>query len=351
MRPQSSTSKAKMMEIVSIGEVPAPCIGTARAQLDPCAHRRGWLAGERRVMMWAMAYTVPDLPYPYDALEPHISAETMRFHHDKHHQAYVDKANAALAGTGLEDAEPRDILKRLTEFPPDKRDAVRNNVGGHHNHSLFWESMTPTPGKGPPGDSKLMAAIRETFRGMPILRETLKDAAMSQFGSGWAWLVHDGYRILVVTTADQDSPITDGLEPLLGIDVWEHAYYLDYENRRAEYVDAWLNVVDWAAVERRFTAAPVPDVSNVITRLVSVCGTEHEFGKVTMDEARAHSAELKALAGWGPLAKVGSIGRAWSDLALQMQKAKVNTVEELDPGVIEQAAIALWVIPPERSMV
>ena len=260
-------------------------------------------------MMWAMAYTVPDLPYPYDALEPHISAQTMRFHHDKHHQAYVDKANAALAGTGLEDAEPREILTRLTEFPPDKRAAVRNNVGGHLNHSMFWESMTPdSPARGRRGDSKLMAAIRETFRGMPILKETIKDAAMSQFGSGWAWLVHDGYRILIVTTADQDSPITDGLEPLLGIDVWEHAYYLDYENRRAEYVDAWLNVVDWEVVERRFDErAGARRLRHRSPRLVSVCGTEHEFGKVTLDEARAHSAELKALAGWGPLAKVGAI--------------------------------------------
>jgi superoxide dismutase, Fe-Mn family len=310
----------------------------------------GWLLGEARVMMWAMPYTVPDLPYPYDALEPHISAQTMRFHHDKHHQAYVDKANAALAGTGLEDAEPREILTRLTELPPDKRDAVRNNVGGHLNHSMFWESMTPNPIKGPAADSKLMGAIRETFRGMPGLKETIKGAAMSQFGSGWAWLVHDRYRILIVTTADQDSPLSDGLEPLLGIDVWEHAYYLDYENRRADYVDAWLNVVDWEVVERRFTAAPVPEVANILTRPVSVCGTEHEFGNVTIDEARAHSAELKALAGWGPLAKIGSIARGWGDLALQMQKAKVTTVAELEPGVIEQAALTLWIIPPERSM-
>jgi Fe-Mn family superoxide dismutase len=302
-------------------------------------------------MMWAMAYTVPDLPYPYDALEPHISAQTMRFHHDKHHQAYVDKANAALAGTGLEDADPREILTKLTAFPADKRDAVRNNVGGHHNHSLFWESMTPDPGPGPAADSKLMSAIRDTFRGMPGLRETIKDAAMSQFGSGWAWLVHDRYRILIVTTADQDSPLSDGLEPLLGIDVWEHAYYLDYENRRADYVDAWLNVIDWAVVERRFTAAPVPEVADILTRPVSVCGTEHEFGNVTIDEARAHSTELKALAGWGPMAKVGSIARGWADLALQMQKAKVTTVAELEPGVIEQAALTLWIIPPERSMI
>jgi Fe-Mn family superoxide dismutase len=298
-----------------------------------------------------MAYTVPDLPYPYDALEPHISEQTMRVHHDKHHQAYVDKANAALDGTGLEDADPRDILKRLTEFAPDKRAAVRNNVGGHLNHSLFWESMTPDPSAGPAKDGKFMGAIREAFRGMPGLKETITDAAMSQFGSGWAWLVHDGYRIFIVTTGEQDSPITDGLEPLLGIDVWEHAYYLDYENRRADYIDAWLNVVNWEVVEERFAAAPVPDVSGLLQRLVSVCGTEHRFGEVTLDEARAHSADLKALAGWGPMAKIGAIARGWSDLALQMQKHDVNTVAELDPGIVEHAARALWIILPGRSMV
>jgi len=298
-----------------------------------------------------MAYTVPDLPYAYDALEPHIGAQTMRFHHDKHHQAYVDKANAALAGTGLEDAPPRQVLTRLTEFAPDKRDAVRNNVGGHLNHSLFWESMTPEPGDGPARDGKLMGAIREAFRGLPILKETIKDAALSQFGSGWAWLVHDGYRILIVTTSDQDSPVTDDLEPLLGIDVWEHAYYLDYENRRPEYVDAELSVVDWEVVERRFAGAPVPDVSELLERLVSVCGSEHRFGEVTLDEARAHSAELKALAGWGPMAKVGAIARGWGDLATQMQRQGATTVAELEPGVVENAAKALWIILPGRSMV
>ena len=298
-----------------------------------------------------MAYEVPALPYAYDALEPHISERTMRFHHDEHHPAYVDKANAALGGTGLEDTSPRDILTRLTEFAPDKRAAVRNNVGGHLNHSLFWESMTPDSGGGPAQDGKLMGAIREAFRGLPILKETIKEAALSQFGSGWAWLVHDGYRILIVTTSDQDSPITDDLEPLLGIDVWEHAYYLDYENRREEYVDAWLNVVDWDVVDRRFAAAPVPDVSELLERLVSVCGTEHRFGEVTLDEARAHSAELKALAGWGPMAKVGAIARAWGDLAAHMQKHNATTVAELEPGVVENAAKALWIILPGRSMV
>ena len=345
-----------MMEIVSMGSgFLYPVSADRTADWTPAGDRsppaRGWLPGGARVMMWAMAYTVPDLPYPFEALEPHISAQTMRLHHDKHHQAYVDKANAALDGTGLEDAPPREILTRLTELAPGKRDAVRNNVGGHLNHSLFWESMTPDPTGTPVKDGKLMGAIRETFRGMPGLKETIKDAAMSQFGSGWAWLVHDRYRILIVTTGEQDSPLTDGLEPLLGIDVWEHAYYLDYENRRADYVDAWLKVVDWAVVERRFTAAPVPDVADVLERLVSVCGTEHRFGEVTLDEARAHSAELKALAGWGPLAKVGAIARGWGDLALQMQKHNATTVAELDPGIVETAALALWIILPGRSMV
>ena len=298
-----------------------------------------------------MAYTVPDLPYAYDALEPHISAETMRFHHDKHHQAYVDKANAALAGTGLEDAPAREILTRLSELPPDIRDAVRNNVGGHFNHTLFWEGMTPDGGDGPSKDGRLLVAIRETFRSLTVMKETIKEAALSQFGSGWAWLVHDGYRVLVVTTSEQESPVTDRLEPLLGVDVWEHAYYLDYENRRGDYVDAWLNVIDWDVVEQRFADAWVPDVSGILTQTVSVCGVVREFGTVTLDDARAHSAELKALVGWGPMAKIGTIARAWNDLASQLQKRDVTTVAELDPGVVERAAKDLWIIPPDRSMI
>ncbi len=298
-----------------------------------------------------MAYTVPDLPYAYDALEPHISAETMRFHHDKHHQAYVDKANEALAGTPFEDAPPREVLTRLTEIPSDRRDVVRNNVGGHHNHTLLWESMTPGGSGRPAEDGKLWGAIRETFNSFAVLEDTIKQAALSQFGSGWAWLVHDGYRVLIVTTANQDSPLSDGLEPLLGVDVWEHAYYLDYENRRDEYVDAWLNVVDWTVVERRYAEAPVPDVSDVLERLVTVCGVERRFGEVTRDEARQHSAELKALGGWGPMAKVGSVARGWGDLAQTMQKRNAANVADLDPGLVERAAIELWIIPPDRSMV
>jgi Fe-Mn family superoxide dismutase len=301
--------------------------------------------------MCAMAYSVPDLPYPYEALEPHISADTMRFHHDKHHQAYVDKANAALAGTGLEDAPPQEILTRLTELPPDKRDTVRDNVGGHHNHTLFWESMTPGGAGQPAREGKLAGAIRETFGSFAGLTDTIKQAALSQFGSGWAWLVHDGYRVLIVTTSNQDSPLTDGLHPLLGIDVWEHAYYLDYENRRPEYVDAWLNVVDWDVVEQRYAAAPVPDVSDILLRSVTVCSAERRFGEVTADDARQHSTELKALAGWGPMAKIGAVARGWGDLAATMQKRNAATVADLDPGIVERAAIELWIVPPDRSMV
>ncbi|MFP5362377.1 MAG: superoxide dismutase [Thermoleophilia bacterium] len=298
-----------------------------------------------------MAYSVPALPYAYDALEPQISAGTMRFHRDMHHQAYVDRANAALDGTGLEDAPPREILTRLTEFAADRRDAVADNVGGHYNHTLFWESMTPGGATKPARDGRLAGAIGEAFGSFAGCSETIREAALSQFGSGWAWLVCDGYRVLIVTTANQDSPISDELEPLLGIDVWEHAYYLDHENRRADYVDAWLKVVNWDVVEQRYAAAPVPDVADILERLVTVCSKQRRFGEVTMPEARQHSTELKALAGWGPMAKVGAVARGWGDLAVTMQERRAETVADLDPGIVEKAAIELWIVPPERSMV
>ncbi len=296
-----------------------------------------------------MAYTVPDLPYAYDALEPHISAETMRFHHDKHHQAYVDKANAALDGTEWADVDPAELLTRLDELPDAIRDTVTNNVGGHVNHSLFWESMSPGGGGEP--DGKLLRAMKETFRTVAIFRETIEAAAMSTFGSGWAWLVHDGTRVLIVTTTNQDCPLSDGLTPLLGVDVWEHAYYLDYENRRAEYVQAWLDVVDWNVVAQRFADAPVPDVSDILERTVSITGRMIPFGEITLDDAKTQASELKALAGWGPMAKVGSIARHWTDLAKTMEGRQAATVGELDPGQIKKYACDLWVIPPERGMV
>jgi Fe-Mn family superoxide dismutase len=198
-----------------------------------------------------MAYDVPPLPYDYGALEPHIDEATMRVHHDKHHQAYVDKVNAALEGTDLADAAIEDVLKDLSAVPEDKRTAVRNNGGGHYNHSLFWEWMSPDGGGAPDGD--LGAAIEEAFGSFDDFKTKVKDAGVGQFGSGWAWLVHDGSGLAVLSTANQDSPISDGKTPLLGVDVWEHAYYLKYQNKRPDYIDAWWNVVNWDAVASRYS--------------------------------------------------------------------------------------------------
>jgi superoxide dismutase, Fe-Mn family len=199
-----------------------------------------------------MAYTVPPLPYPYEALEPHIDRLTMEVHHDKHHQAYVDKVNAALEGTPLADASIEQVLSDLSAVPEGRRAAVKNNGGGHCNHTLFWESMSPNGGGEP--DSALRDAIGAAFGSFPNLQAKMKEAGVNQFGSGWSWLVHDGSGLAVVATANQDNPISDGKTPLLGVDVWEHAYYLKYQNRRPDYIDAWWNVVDWNKVAERFSA-------------------------------------------------------------------------------------------------
>ncbi|HEU0025408.1 MAG TPA: superoxide dismutase [Thermoleophilaceae bacterium] len=199
-----------------------------------------------------MAYEVPPLPYDYNALEPHIDEATMRVHHDKHHQAYVDKVNAALEGTGLEDKPIEAIVKDLAQVPEDKRTAVRNNGGGHLNHSLFWDWLSPDGGGQPDGD--LAAAIDSAFGSFGDFQSQLKDAGVNRFGSGWAWLVHDGSGLAVVSTANQDSPLSDGQTPLLGVDVWEHAYYLKYQNRRPDYIDAWWNAVNWAKVAEGYSA-------------------------------------------------------------------------------------------------
>jgi Fe-Mn family superoxide dismutase len=200
-----------------------------------------------------MAYEVPDLPYDYAALEPHIDEQTMRVHHDKHHQAYVDKANAALEGTEWADKPVEEVLQNLGSLPQDKQGPVRNNGGGHYNHTLFWESMSPGGGGEPEGD--LAAAIESAFGSFADFQSKLKDAGVNQFGSGWAWLVKDGGGLAVVSTANQDSPISDGKTPLLGVDVWEHAYYLKYQNRRPDYIDAWWNTVDWSKVSERFAGS------------------------------------------------------------------------------------------------
>jgi Fe-Mn family superoxide dismutase len=199
-----------------------------------------------------MPYEVPALPYAYDALEPHIDEATMRVHHDKHHQAYVDKANAALDGTEWADKPVEEVLKQLGSLPADKQGPVRNNGGGHYNHTLFWESMSPSGG-GPPSGA-LAQAIDSAFGSFSDFQAKVKETGVNQFGSGWSWLVHDGSGLAVVGSANQDNPISQGQTPLLGVDVWEHAYYLKYQNRRPDYIDAWWNVVAWDVVAARFDA-------------------------------------------------------------------------------------------------
>jgi superoxide dismutase, Fe-Mn family len=200
-----------------------------------------------------MAYSVPDLTYAFDALEPHIDARTMEIHHDKHHAAYVTNLNAALEGSDWMDRPIDDVLQNLDAIPEDKRMAVRNNGGGHANHTLFWEIMGPNGGGDPSG--ALGDAISEKFSGLADLKSAVNDAGVKRFGSGWTWLVWDGSGLAVESTPNQDTPVMDGKTPLLGIDVWEHAYYLNYQNRRPDYLEAWWNVVDWDAVSARFDAA------------------------------------------------------------------------------------------------
>ena len=200
-----------------------------------------------------MAYEVPDLPYDYNALEPHIDEETMRVHHDKHHQAYVDKANAALDGTKWAEEPVEEVLQNLSSLPDDKQGPVRNNAGGHANHSFFWEIMSPDGGGDPSG--ALADAIGATFGGLDDLKAAVNDAGVKRFGSGWSWLVWDGTGLAVKSTPNQDTPVMDGETPLLGIDVWEHAYYLNYQNRRPDYLAAWWSVVNWDAVTARYEAA------------------------------------------------------------------------------------------------
>ena len=200
-----------------------------------------------------MAFEVPPLPYAPDALEPHIDAQTMSLHHDKHHQAYVDKLNGAVEGTEWASKSIEEIVRNLSDLPADIAGPVRNNGGGHLNHSLFWESMSPDGGGAPDGD--LGAEIDAAFGSFDSFKEQFEAAGVGRFGSGWAWLVLDGGELKIVSTPNQDSPLTDGQAPLLGNDVWEHAYYLKYQNRRPEYLKAWWNVVSWGVVADRLAAA------------------------------------------------------------------------------------------------
>jgi len=200
-----------------------------------------------------MPFEVPPLPYDYAALDPHIDEQTMRVHHDKHHQAYVDNANKALEGTEWDDRPVEEVLQSLDSLPEEIRAAVRNNAGGHANHSLFWEIMSPNGGGQPQG--ALAEAINGAFGGVDSLIEQVNDAGVKRFGSGWSWLVADNGALSVTSTANQDTPLSEGKTPILGIDVWEHAYYLRYQNRRPDYLAAWWNVVNWEEVARRLETA------------------------------------------------------------------------------------------------
>ena len=199
-----------------------------------------------------MPLTLPDLPYDHAALEPTIDARTMEIHHGKHHQAYVDNANKALEGTEWADRPVEEILADLDALPEDKRTAVRNNAGGHANHSLFWEIMGPNGGGEPSG---ALGEAVASLGGLDSLKEQVNDAGVKRFGSGWTWVVADGGSLSVLSTPNQDSPLMEGKTPILGIDVWEHAYYLNYQNRRPDYLAAWWNVVNWDAVAKRFEQA------------------------------------------------------------------------------------------------
>jgi Fe-Mn family superoxide dismutase len=197
-----------------------------------------------------MAHTLPPLPYPSDALEPHIDKQTMEIHHGKHHNAYVTNLNAALEKhPELQSKSVEDLLKNINTVPEDIRTAVRNNGGGHANHSMFWLIMGPKAGGAPNG--AIADAINSSFGSFDKLKEEFKKAASGRFGSGWAWVIDNGGKLVVESTANQDSPLMDGKKVVFGIDVWEHAYYLKYQNRRPDYIDAWWNVVNWTEINKR----------------------------------------------------------------------------------------------------
>jgi Fe-Mn family superoxide dismutase len=201
-----------------------------------------------------MAFTLPPLPYPEDALEPSIDKMTMQIHHDRHHKTYVDNLNAALEGHAALAGKPiEQLLREINQVPENIRQKVINNGGGHANHTMFWEIMGPKAGGEPSGS--LADAIRSTFGDFASFKAKLKEAALGRFGSGWAWLINAGGMLQIVSTANQDSPYMSNHTPILGVDVWEHAYYLKYQNKRADYVDAWWNVVNWNAAAKRFAQA------------------------------------------------------------------------------------------------
>ena len=198
-------------------------------------------------------HTLPKLPYDYDALEPYIDAQTMTIHHTKHHQAYIDKLNGAIKDTKFEHMNVDELLKKINDVPENIRTAVRNHGGGHSNHTFFWQVMAPNAGGEPHGN--VGDAIKHTFGGFDKFKEELTNAGLIRFGSGWAWLVAEHGKLSVINTPNQDSPLMENKTPILGVDVWEHAYYLKYQNKRGEYLNAWFNVVNWKSVEELFKKA------------------------------------------------------------------------------------------------
>lgn len=213
-----------------------------------------WVLTKATMETIRMPHTLPQLPYAYDALEPHVDAQTMEIHHTKHHQTYINNLNAALEGTEFANLSAEDVVRQLDKLPQDKRGAVQNNGGGHANHSLFWTVMAPNAGGKPEG--ALAEAIESQLGGFDAFKEAFTKAALTRFGSGWAWLsVTPEKKLVVESTGNQDSPLMTGNTPILGLDVWEHAYYLRYQNRRPEYIGAFFNVINWPEVTRRYEAA------------------------------------------------------------------------------------------------
>ncbi len=198
-----------------------------------------------------MAHTLPPLPYAHDALEPHIDKQTMEIHHGKHHQAYINNLNAALEKhADLQAKSAEELIKHLSSVPEEIRTAVRNNAGGHVNHSMFWEIMGPAANEGPIG--RIADALNSSFGSFDAFKEQFAKAGVGRFGSGWAWVIDTGSKLTIESTANQDNPMMDGKKPVFGIDVWEHAYYLKYQNRRPDYIGAWWNVVNWSEINKRF---------------------------------------------------------------------------------------------------
>jgi superoxide dismutase, Fe-Mn family len=251
-------TKTTFFSILLVSNSVGPTIPTNQPEATICPSRNPpCIRGDRITTLneaTEMAYSLPNLAYDYSALEPHIDARTMEIHHGKHHQAYISKVNAALEGhENLAAKSIDELVSNLAAVPEEIRTAVRNNGGGHSNHALFWTVMCPDGGGEPEG--KLADAIEDAFGGFSTFRGQFSNAAANRFGSGWAWLSVDNGKLLVESTANQDSPLSEGRTPILGLDVWEHAYYLNYQNRRPEYVEAFFSVINWIEVTRRFDTA------------------------------------------------------------------------------------------------